>query len=94
MTFIGHWVAAAAIVVGIGCAFFHPAPVIAQDQPPAAEAVPDPQSVSLGEKLYMDGVLPSAELMTAPVPGAITLTGELVVCCACSRRRGLRSSHG
>jgi len=94
MTFIGHWVGAAAIVVGIGCAFSHPAPAIAQDQPPAAEAVPDPQSVSLGKKMYMEGVLPSGELMTATVHGDITLTGEQVVCGACHRRSGMGSSEG
>jgi len=94
MTFIGHGVGAAAIVVGIGCAFFHPAPANAQDQPPAAEAVPDPQSVALGEKMYMEGVLPSGELMTATVQGDITLTGEQVVCGACHRRSGMGSSEG
>lgn len=94
MTFIGHWVGAAAIVVGIGCAFSHPAPAIAQDQPPAAEAVPDPQSVSLGKKMYMEGVLPSGELMTATVHGDITLTGEQVVCGACHRRSGMGASEG
>jgi hypothetical protein len=94
MTFIGHGVRAAAIVVGIGCAFSHPAPAIAQDQPPAAEAAPDPQSVALGEKMYMDGVLPSGELMTATVHGDITLTGEQVVCGACHRRSGMGSSEG
>ena len=94
MTFIGHWAGAAAIVAGIGCAFSHSGSAIAQDQPTVAEAVSDPQSVALGEKMYVDGVLPSGELMTATVHGDITLTGEQVVCGACHRRSGMGSSEG
>ena len=94
MTFIGHCARVTAILVGVAFAFSHSIPSIAQDQPPAAEAAPDPQSVSLGKKMYMEGVLPSGEIMTANVQGDITLTGEQVVCGACHRRSGMGSSEG
>lgn len=94
MMFIGHCVRAATILVCASFAFSHPIPSIAQDQPPVAEEAPDPQSVSLGKRMYMDGVLPSGEIMTATVWDDITLTGEQVICGACHRRSGMGSSEG
>ena len=94
MMFIGHCVRAATILVCASFAFSHPIPSIAQDQPPVAEEAPDPQSVSLGKTMYMEGVLPSGEIMTATVQGDINLTGEQVVCGACHRRSGMGSSEG
>jgi len=94
MMFSGHCVRAAAVLVGIACAFSHLAPVIAQDQPTAAETAPDPQTISVGKKMYMEGVLPSGEIMTATVHGDINLTGEQVICGACHRRSGMGSSEG
>lgn len=94
MMFIGHCVRAATILVCASFAFSHPIPSIAQDQPPVAEEAPDPQSVSLGKRMYMDGVLPSGEIMTATVWDDTTLTGEQVICGACHRRSGMGSSEG
>ncbi len=85
---------AAAILIGAGLMFSHPIPAIAQDQSPAAEAAPDPQSIALGKKMYMEGVLPSGEIITAIIQEDIKLTGEQVVCGACHRRSGMGSSEG
>ncbi|MGB5520181.1 MAG: hypothetical protein WBO73_17210, partial [Gammaproteobacteria bacterium] len=92
MTFSGHCTRAAAILIGAGFVFSHPVPAIAQDLSPAAEAAPDPQSVARGKKMYMQGVLPSGEIMTATVHGDINLTGEQVICGACHRRSGMGST--
>ncbi|MGB5679985.1 MAG: cytochrome c [Gammaproteobacteria bacterium] len=94
MTFSGHCTRAAAILIGAGFVFSHPVPAIAQDLSPAAEAAPDPQSVARGKKMYMQGVLPSGEIMTATVHGDINLTGEQVICGACHRRSGMGSTEG
>jgi len=94
MTFNGHYARAAAILIGASFMFTHAIPAIAQDQSPAAEAAPDPQSVALGKKMYMEGVLPSGEIMTATIQEDIKLTGEQVVCGACHRRSGMGSSEG
>ena len=94
MTLIGHCVRVTAMLVGATFAFSHSIPSTAQDQPPAAEETPDPKRVSLGKRMYMEGVLPSGEIMTGTVYGNITLTGEQVVCGACHRRSGMGSSEG
>lgn len=44
--------------------------------------------------MYMEGVLPSGEVMTATVAGDIRLTGTHVICGACHRRSGMGSSEG
>jgi hypothetical protein len=44
--------------------------------------------------MYMDGVLPSGELMTATVGGDIEVTGDQAICGTCHRRSGLGASEG
>jgi len=82
------------ILIGASLVFSHPVPAVAQDQSQGAEAAPDPQSVALGKKMYMEGVLPSGEIMTATVLDDINLTGEQVICGACHRRSGMGASEG
>jgi hypothetical protein len=94
MNLVDHGVRYAAIVVSTTLAFSLPVHCLAQEQSPAAEAAPDPQSIALGKKMYMEGVLPSGEIMTATIQGDIKLTGEQVVCGACHRRSGMGSSEG
>ena len=94
MTFNRYCARAAAILIGASFMFSHAISAVAQEQSPAAEAAPDPQSVALGKKMYMEGVLPSGEIMTATIREDIKLTGEQVVCGACHRRSGMGSSEG
>jgi len=94
MTSVGNYARAGAILIGASFMFSHAIPAIAQEQSPAAEAAPDPQGIALGKKMYMEGKLPSGEIMTATIQGDIKLTGEQVVCGACHRRSGMGSSEG
>jgi hypothetical protein len=94
MTSVGNYARAAAILIGAIFMFSHAISAVAQEQSPAAEAAPDPQSAALGKKMYMEGVLPSGEIMTAIIQEDIKLTGEQVVCGACHRRSGMGSSEG
>ena len=94
MTSVGNYARAAAILIGASFMFSHAIPAIAQEQSPAVEAAPDPQSIAPGKKMYMEGVLPSGEIMTATILDDIKLTGEQVICGACHRRSGMGSSEG
>jgi hypothetical protein len=65
----------------------------------AAAAARGPDSdisgeLELGRRMYMEGILPSGEMMAATVSGDIEITGEQVICGACHRRSGLGSSEG
>ncbi len=44
--------------------------------------------------MYMEGVLPTGELMTGTVVGDVKLRGDQVICAACHRRSGLGSMEG
>ena len=59
-----------------------------------APTMPPDDRHELGRRMYMDGILPSGEPMTARVRGDIELSGEQVICGACHRRSGLGSSEG
>jgi hypothetical protein len=52
------------------------------------------QAVEYGRKMYMEGVLPSGEPLTALVSGDVEITGEFVVCGECHRKSGLGASEG
>mgnify|MGYP001812616995 CR=1 FL=1 len=52
------------------------------------------ERLELGRRMYMEGVLPSGEVMTATMMGDIPVTGEQVICGSCHRRSGLGSSEG
>jgi len=52
------------------------------------------QAVEYGRKMYMEGVLPSGEPLTAVVSGDVEITGEFVVCGECHRKSGLGASEG
>lgn len=65
---------------------------------PAAAADADSattrERLELGRRMYMEGILPSGEVMTATMMGDIPVTGEQLICGACHRRSGLGSSEG
>jgi len=50
--------------------------------------------IESGRTMYMQGILPSCELMTAAINGNVRVTGEQVVCGNCHRRSGMGSSEG
>ena len=52
------------------------------------------QRLELGRRMYMEGILPSGEVMTATMVGDIPVTGVQLVCGACHRRSGLGSTEG
>ena len=52
------------------------------------------ERLELGRRMYMEGILPSGEVMTATMMGDIPVTGEQLICGACHRRSGLGSSEG
>ncbi len=71
--------------------------------PGICSAGPDPSGmnadstsnkIELGRRMYMEGVLPSGEMMTATFGTDIEITGEQVMCGTCHRRSGLGSSEG
>jgi hypothetical protein len=64
---------------------------------PAAQGREEVQGASdleLGRKLYMQGLLPSGETITARVKGDIELSGKQVICGTCHRKSGMGSSEG
>jgi len=50
--------------------------------------------LELGRKMYMDGILPSGQLMKAMIQGDIEVSGDQVKCGACHRRSGMGSTEG
>ena len=52
------------------------------------------EAVDYGRKMYMDGILPSGEPLTAIVSGDVEISGEFVVCGECHRKSGLGASEG
>ena len=83
-----------AAFVAVMVAVVHPVPSAAQGQPGGAAQVPARDPVSLGKRMYREGVLPSGELMTGTYAGDVSITGEQVICGVCHRRSGLGSSEG
>jgi hypothetical protein len=55
---------------------------------------PQDPHVENGRRMYMEGRLPSGELMSGTVVGDVKLSGEQVICVACHRRSGLGSTEG
>lgn len=53
-----------------------------------------PERLELGRRIYMEGILPSGEVMTATIAGDIPVSGEQLICGTCHRRSGLGSSEG
>jgi len=52
------------------------------------------ERLELGRRMYLEGVLPSGEMMMATVRGDIKVTGDQVICGNCHRRSGMGSSEG
>lgn len=59
-----------------------------------ADSADTRERFELGRRMYMEGVLPSGEVMTATMVGDIPVTGEQLICGTCHRRSGLGSSEG
>lgn len=63
----------------------------------AADAVSQPVAPSVleqGRRMYMEGVLPSGEVMDAFIQGDVRVTGQQAICGACHRRSGMGASEG
>ena len=48
----------------------------------------------MGQRMYMDGILPSGQLMTAMIQNDIEVSGDQVKCGSCHRRSGMGSTEG
>jgi ABC-type branched-subunit amino acid transport system substrate-binding protein len=63
-------------------------------QATAAASAAATDRLELGRRMYMDGILPTGEVMTATIQGDISISGQQVVCGACHRRSGMGASEG
>lgn len=78
----------------LGCYFlFLPIIGIAQDSEGVTSSH-ERQSTEIGRRMYMDGILPSGDLMSAMIQNDIEVTGKQVRCGACHRRSGMGSTEG
>ncbi len=59
-----------------------------------ADSATTQEQLELGRRMYMEGILPSGEVITATMMGDIPVTGEQLICGTCHRRSGLGSSEG
>ncbi len=57
-------------------------------------ASPNPDEVEIGRKIYMEGVLPSGELLKGVRQGAVQVEGAQAACETCHRRSGMGSLEG
>ena len=51
-------------------------------------------SYELGRRMYMDGILPSGQLMAGMIQNDIEVSGDQVKCGACHRASGMGSTEG
>lgn len=51
-------------------------------------------AIEVGRRMYMEGTLPTGEMLSATLGGDIRVTGNQVVCGSCHRRSGMGSSEG
>jgi len=52
------------------------------------------KAAEAGRRIYLEGLLPSGQIISGTVRGDIALTGEQAVCGTCHRRSGLGSMEG
>lgn len=69
-----------------------PAPVVETTAHPAGPSADS--RIEAGRRIYLDGVLPSGEMITARVRNDVAVGGDFVICGTCHRRSGLGSSEG
>ena len=61
---------------------------------PVDEPAMTSDRLELGRRMYMEGILPSGEMMSATILGDIRISGKQVICGTCHRRSGMGSSEG
>lgn len=61
---------------------------------PAIESAYTRDALELGRRMYMQGVLPSGEMISATIRGDIRVSGDQAICGTCHRRSALGSSEG
>ena len=69
-----------------------PAPAVDATAHPAAPSMES--RIEAGRRMYLEGVLPSGEMITARVRNDVTVGGDFAICGTCHRRSGLGSSEG
>ena len=52
------------------------------------------EALEHGRRIYMEGILPSGEVLEATVAEDVAISGEFVVCGECHRKSGLGASEG
>ena len=81
-------------IVLAGTAAAHAETVASEPHTGVAESSDKGDWLEAGRRMYMDGVLPSGDMMTATIKRDISITGDQAICGTCHRRSGMGASEG